>query len=105
MPAKARPFGKAVLHRGDDLIWQTQFEDRSTRDEDRSKSDNESGGLRLASDLGFECIELMLEVRERFLQISQFFRGDLDAYDPPRTMRPRLEGVCRMVVPQRIRTG
>jgi hypothetical protein len=32
------------------------------------------------SDPGFEGIELMLEVRERFLQISQFFRAGISIH-------------------------
>jgi hypothetical protein len=34
----------------------------------------------LASDPGFECIELMLEVRKRFLQNSQFFRAGISIH-------------------------
>jgi hypothetical protein len=60
--------------------WQTQFEDRSTSGEDRSTPDNELGGRRWVSNLGFEGIELMLEVRERFFQISQFIRAGISIH-------------------------
>ena len=41
--------------------------------------------LRWVSDPGFESIELMLEVRERLFQISQFFRAGISNH----TMLPR----------------
>jgi hypothetical protein len=41
--------------------------------------------LRLMSDPGFDCIELMGEVRERRFQISQFFRAGISNH----TMLPR----------------
>jgi len=45
----------------------------------------------------------MLEVRERFLQISQFFRAGISVHTIlPGTMRPRLEGVWRQMRMQRI---
>ena len=38
------------------------------------------GGRRWVSNVGFEGIELMLEVRERFFQISQFIRAGISIH-------------------------
>jgi hypothetical protein len=51
--------------------------------------------LRLASNPGVEGIELMLEIRERLFQISQFFRAGI----PNHTMLPRRG--CQSEAPRR----
>jgi len=64
--------------------------------------------LRLVSDPGLEYVELMLEVRERLFQISQFFRAGISNH----TMLPRRGSntwlqdrrVCIRRCTQRIRT-
>ena len=64
-------FDQSVSHRGDDFIGK-----RNLRIGRRPATN--LGSLRWVSDLGFEGIELMLDVRERFLQISQFLRAGID---------------------------
>jgi hypothetical protein len=64
-------FGQPVLHRGDDLTGERKLRIGRCCTVSLRR-------LRSASDLGFECIERMFEVRESRFQISQFLRGDLD---------------------------
>lgn len=70
-------FGQAVLHRGDDVIGERNLGvGRRWMWVGRRQTMN-LRGRRSTPDPGFECIELMLEVRERLLQTSQFFRAGI----------------------------
>jgi hypothetical protein len=65
--------GHAVFHRGNDIIGECNLR--------RGRGQITSWRcLRLASNPGFEQIELMLEIREGLLQISQFFRAGISMH-------------------------
>ena len=81
-------FGQTVLHRGDDLVGKRNLRIGRCQMRIGRRQTLNLRGLRSVSDPGFECIELVLEVRERFLQISQFFRAGI-------SMHTILPGRCR----------
>jgi len=79
MPTMASPSASRFF-RGNDLVGERNLRiGRRQIRIGRSQTMN-LRGLRLVSDPGFECIELMLEVRERLLQISQFFRAGISMH-------------------------